>query len=64
MNKRDGLIELLQQKKKNEGKIAYKVTECYPEESKNNSTQNSQKSPAGVTHARSIDAKCLIYRYG
>lgn len=57
MNYRDNLIDLLEEKKMRESRLAYKVTECYPpkanlRESQTNDNFSDYERPAGITYEK------------
>lgn len=68
MNNRDHLINLLEEKKMKDSRLAYKVTECYPQ--KTATQRQSQiegehmdvERPAGIAYERGEPAYNIIYR--
>ena len=66
MNTRENLLSLLEAKKMKDGRLAYKVTECYPEgwphTEEYGLTKKEESKVAGKRYSRSDSAKHLIYR--
>jgi hypothetical protein len=60
LNIRKHLLDLLEEKKMRETKLAYKVTECYPPECE----KNEEGRPAGVAYPKQDQVYDLIYGRG
>lgn len=60
MNIRDNLLDLLEKKKTKESRLAYKVTECYPNHNNfmaDNASTYSEQCPAGKSQEKGYSAK-------